>query len=56
MSKGVNKKNINNIFCKINNNYKKPFKFPVYYKIYVKDNNMERYVILNIKIIEYPYK
>lgn len=52
----LNKKNIINIFCKINNNYKKPFKFPVYYKIYIKDNNMERYVILNIKIIENPYK
>jgi len=43
------------LHCKINNNYKPPLKFPVSYLIKVKDKHMERYIIIQLKLLGNPF-
>ena len=45
-----------NIFCKINNIYKPPSHFPVTYKIRVKDKHMDRYIIVQLKLLGNPFQ
>lgn len=52
----IQNKNIIYIICKINNNYKKTLQnFPLFYKIYVKDKHINRYIIVEIKLLENPF-
>jgi hypothetical protein len=41
--------------CKINNHYKAPLQFPVLYKIKIKDKHMERYIIVQLKLLGNPF-